>query len=390
MSLLILNAGSSTLKVSLTDADGTRVPAWESGGFAMAETASEADYDPAVRRMVESARAFIASAPDVGAIEIVVHRVVLGGTRFTDAVLIDAGVRAALAEVATLAPLHNPPSLAAISAAMAALPDVDHVAVFDTGFHATLAPEAYTYPLPHEWSERWGIRRFGFHGASHAYSAERAAVMLSRPIAELRLIVAHLGNGASVTAIDGGRSVDTTMGFTPLEGLMMGTRAGSVDPGALLYLLQHCGLSAQALEHGLNHESGLLGVSGISADMRELTKAVDRGDDRAALAVRIFVRRARAAIGALAVTLGRVDGLVFTAGIGEHSVPVRSAICDGLECLGLELDQELNASARPDAVLSTSTSRGTIMVIATKEDVMLARAAVACVSSRNPVQRARQ
>jgi acetate kinase len=244
--------------------------------------------------------------------------------------------------------------------------------------------------LPHEWSERWGIRRFGFHGASHAYSAERAAVMLSRPIAELRLIVAHLGNGASVTAIDGGRSVDTTMGFTPLEGLMMGTRAGSVDPGALLYLLQHCGLSAQALEHGLNHESGLLGVSGISADMRELTKAVDRGDDRAALAVRIFVRRARAAIGALAVTLGRVDGLVFTAGIGEHSVPVRSAICDGLECLGLELDQELNASARPDAVLSTSTSRGTIMVIATKEDVMLARAAVACVSSRNPVQRARQ
>ena len=257
MSLLILNAGSSTLKVSLTDAHGTRVPGWKSGGFAMAEVASEADYSPAVRRMVDSVRAFIESTPDVGAIEIVVHRVVLGGTRFTDAVLIDAGVRTALAEVAVLAPLHNPPSLAAIDAAMAALPDVPHVAVFDTAFHATLAPEAYTYPLPREWSERWGIRRFGFHGASHAYCAERAAAMLSRPATDLRLIVAHLGNGASVTAIDGGRSVDTTMGFTPLEGLMMGTRAGSVDPGVLLYLLRQCGVSAEALEHGSQSRLGI-------------------------------------------------------------------------------------------------------------------------------------
>lgn len=382
MSLLILNAGSSTLKVSLTDAHGARVSAWKNGGLAVAETKTEADYGPAVRTLVDNLRAFLESASDAGAIEIVVHRVVLGGTRFTDAVVIDASVRTALAEVAALAPLHNPPSLAAIDAAMAALPDVPHVAVFDTAFHATLAPEAYTYPLPLEWTERYGVRRFGFHGASHAYCAERAAAMLSRPTSELRLIVAHLGNGASVTAIDGGRSVDTTMGFTPMEGLMMGTRSGSVDPGLLLYLVQQCGVSAQALEHALNHESGLLGVSRVSADMRELTQAVERGDERAALAVKMFVRRARAAIGALAVTLGRVDGLVFTAGIGEHSAPVRAAICDGLECLGLELDREHNASAHPDAVVSTATSRGAIMVIATREDVTMARAAVACVRSR--------
>jgi acetate kinase len=381
MSLLILNAGSSTLKVSLTDSDGARVPEWENGGLSVAETATEADYGPAVRRLVDSVRALLESKQDADAIEIVVHRVVLGGTRFTDAVVIDAGVRAALAEVAVLAPLHNPPSLAAIDAAMAALPDVPHVAVFDTAFHATLAPDAYTYPLPFEWTEQFEVRRFGFHGASHAYCAERAAEMLSRPASGLRLIVAHLGNGASVTAIDGGRSVDTTMGFTPMEGLMMGTRSGSVDPGLLLYLIQQRGVSAQALEHALNHESGLLGVSGVSGDMREVTQAVERGDERAALAVSIFARRARAAIGALAVTLGRVDGLVFTAGIGEHSAAVRSAICDGLECLGLELDRELNAASRPDAVVSTSTSRGAIMVIATREDVMLARAAVACVRS---------
>jgi acetate kinase len=381
MSLLILNAGSSTLKVSLMDANGHRVPAWGSDGLAVLETTSEVDYGPAVGRLVETLPAFLRSAPEVGAVEMVVHRVVFGGTRFPQAALIDGAVRAALTEVAELAPLHNPPSLAAIDAAMAAFPAVPHVAVFDTGFHATLAEEAYTYPLPLDWRRRWGVRRFGFHGASHAYGAERAAAMLSRPAADLKVIVAHLGNGASVTAVDGGRSVDTTMGFTPLEGLMMGTRAGSVDPGALLYLVRHCGLSIEALEHALNHESGLLGVSGVSADMREVVRAADDGDARAALAVRVFVRRARAAIGGLAVTLGRVDALVFTAGIGEHSALVRSAICDGLQCLGLELDQELNVSARPDAVLSASASRGTIMVVTSKEDVILARAAVACVRS---------
>lgn len=378
MALLILNAGSSTLKVSLTDANGERVADWREGGSHVTDIASAADYRPAVHAVVAEVRAFIESSPRQS-LEAVVHRVVFGGAQFREPVVIDADVRAQLVEGAQLAPLHNPPSLAVIDAARAALPHVPHVAVFDTAFHATLAPEAFMYPLPLEWSERWVLRRFGFHGPSHAYCAERAAVMLGRREVGFKVIVAHLGNGASITAISDGKSVDTTMGFTPVEGLMMGTRSGSVDPGLLLHLLLRCGVGADALEQAINRKSGLLGVSGVSADMREVIQAVDQGNERADLAYRMFVHRARASIGALAVTLGRVDALVFTAGIGEHSPRVRAAICDGLECLGLELDQERNAAAQYDAVVSTPKSAGAILVIATREDVMLARAATDCV-----------
>lgn len=366
MALLILNAGSSSLKFTLMDPVSLRVSAQDTIELdADTHTTSPAD---ALQRVLGEVRSTAIS------IDTVAHRVVHGGARFTAPVRITTEVRAALEELDEIAPLHNPPSLAVIDAAMSMLPDVPHIAVFDTAFHATLAPEAYVYPLPHEWTERWALRRYGFHGLSHAYAAERAAEMLNRAPDGFNVIVAHLGNGASVTAVRSGVSIDTTMGFTPLEGLMMGTRSGSIDPGLMLYLQRSCGLSAEALDRALNKQSGLLGVSGVSSDMRKVLQAAAAGDDRAALAAGIFTHRARQAIGAMAVTLGRVDALVFTAGIGEHSPDVRGRICDGLSCLGLNLDARANHDATPDAVISTADSRGTILIIAAREDITIARA----------------
>jgi acetate kinase len=307
----------------------------------------------------------------------VAHRVVHGGAVFSSPVRLTPEVCDALSTLTPMAPLHNPPSLTVIDAAMKKWPDVPHVAVFDTAFHATLTPEAYTYPLPHEWSSQWGLRRFGFHGLSHAYAAQRAADILGRAPAGLHLIVAHLGSGASVSALRSGMSVDTTMGFTPLEGLMMGTRCGSVDPGLLLYLQQTCGLKVSDLAEGLYMQSGLLGVSGVSSDMQEVLAAADAGDARAGLAVRMVVNRARQAIGAMAATLGRADALIFTGGLGEHSAEIRAAICDTLSCLGLRLDPATNRRKGPDAVISSADSPGAILVIASREDLMMVRAVVA-------------
>jgi acetate kinase len=348
MAFLILNAGSSSLKFSLIDPDTLRV--WTHG-----TVESQSGFGSAVPRAIVEAGS-VAQSDCAAAVDAVVHRVVHGGTQFTTPVRITSDVRAALDELTPLAPLHNPPSLHAIDAAVAALADVPHVAVFDTAFHATLPTEARVYPLPHDWSERWGLRRFGFHGLNHEYCAGRAAEMLARSSADVRVVVAHLGSSASVTAIEDGRSIDTSMGFTPLDGLMMGTRSGSVDPGLLLHLQRACGVSAEDLDHVLNHESGLLGVSGLSSDMRVVIEAADAGDGRASLAVQIFAHRARQAIGAMAVTLGRVDALVFSGGIGEHSWRVRAAICRGLSSVGLELDEDANRSAHPDMVVSSATS----------------------------------
>jgi len=363
MRLLILNAGSSSLKYSVIDAVDERV--WMQGQGSEGES---------VGAVVDDVRSRWPREP-MGGLEGVVHRVVHGGTRFTQAVRVTPEVRRGLNELNELAPLHNPPSLAIIDAAMALLPGLPHVAVFDTAFHATLPPEAFTYPLPGEWTAHWGLRRFGFHGLSHAYGAERAVEMLHRSADGARVIVAHLGSGASVTAIRDGRSIDTSMGLTPLEGLMMGTRSGSVDPGLLLHLQLRCGVSAEKLEHALNHSSGVLGVSGVSSDMREVAEASHRGDPRASLAMAIFAHRARQAIGAAAVTLGGVDALVFTGGIGEHSAEIRAAVCEGLSCVGLQIDLAANAAAQPDAVVSTQESPSAILVVTAREDLMMARAA---------------
>ena len=397
MPWLALNAGSSSLKFSLIDrqehvwahgaADFGRHPTrytwWAernsptSAGQDVTDVidVSWSGFKPAVQRIVGDVRALARTEPAAAPIDAVVHRVVHGGTRFTQPVRVTREVRADLDELTELAPLHNPPGLEVIDASLEALPETPHVAVFDTAFHATLSPEAFTYPLPLDLTKRWGLRRFGFHGLSHAYSAERAAQMLGRAPGGLRVVIAHLGSGASVTATRDGKSVDTSMGFTPLEGLMMGTRSGSIDPGLLLHLqLQH-GMPAEDLQRILNHESGLLGMSGSSADMRDVIEASQAGDTRATLAFRVYAHRARQAIGASAVTLGGIDALVFTGGIGENSALVREAVCAGLSCLGLELHRDVNASARPDAVLSSHESHGRILAIAAREDLMMARGA---------------
>jgi acetate kinase len=298
------------------------------------------------------------------------HRVVHGG-EFSSSVRIAADVRSRISALAELAPLHNPPGLETLAAAEAELPEVPHVAVFDTAFHSSLPPAARTYPVPESWTHGWGIRRYGFHGLSHAYCTGRAAAMLARPVEELRLVTCHLGHGCSAAAVLHGRCVDTTMGFTPLDGLMMATRSGSVDPGIVLHVQLHHGLAAKEVEEALNHESGLLGVSGVSADMREVLASARAGDERAGLALDVYTHRVRQAIGALTVTLGGIDALVFTAGVGENSAEVRAASCRGLECLGIDLDAAANDRCRPDADVSRRSSRARILVIATREDLTM-------------------
>jgi acetate kinase len=243
--------------------------------------------------------------------------------------------------------------------------------VFDTAFHATMPQHAWNYPVPNRWTRDWAIRRYGFHGLSYAFCSRRAAEMLGQPLDKLRLVICHLGHGCSAAAVQCGRSVDTTMGFTPLEGLMMGTRSGSIDPGLVLHLQQHHSLSVAELDHALNHDSGLLGVSGVSADMREVLAAAESGNEQAKLALAIYAHRVRQAIGALTVTMGAIDALVFTAGVGEHASQVRAAICEGLQCLGLALDAEANANCRPDADVTGAGSHGRILVIATREDLTM-------------------
>lgn len=308
------------------------------------------------------------------------HRVVHGGP-FTDAMRVTPQVREKISALVELAPLHNPPSLETLAAAQAELPDVPHVVVFDTAFHATLPPEAYTYAVPDHWTRQWGIRRYGFHGLSHAYCVGRSAEMLERPVEELRQIVCHLGHGCSAAAVHGGQCIDTTMGFTPLEGLMMATRSGSIDPGILLHVQRRYGLSPKELDRTLNHESGLQGVSGVSADMREVLRASQAGDERAVLALAIYTHRVRQAIGALAVTLGGIDALVFTAGVGEHAALVRESVCSGLECLGVRLDSTANASCTPDADIADSDSMVRIQVITTRENMTIFREVIRVLGS---------
>ncbi len=386
MKILLFNAGSSSLKCtlmesannavlasSLTDWGGSATRYHYSGpdGKEQSEDVSWKGHAEAVGRVLDDlTRVEPVALPDRSALAAAGHRVVHGGP-FTSSVRITPEIRTRLAALTDLAPLHNPPSLKTLAAAEAELPGVPHVAVFDTAFHATLPPEAWTYPVPENWTRDWGIRRFGFHGLSHAYCARRAAELLGRSTDDLRLVTCHLGNGCSAAAVRGGRSVDTTMGFTPLEGLMMGTRSGSIDPSIALYVQQRHGLTAEEVETALNRESGLLGVSGISGDMRQVLDAARKGHEQARLALAIYARRVRQAIGALSVTMGGVDALVFTAGVGEHAGEVREAVCTGLECLGLELDAQLNAECRPDADVARRSSPGRILVIAAREDVTM-------------------
>ena len=384
--ILVCNAGSSSLKFSLFDAedemlladggvDWLRKPArLVFRGANQPEIREElklAKHADAVARILDDlqagASAALQSPEDLRAVG---HRVVHGGGRYTSAVRIDAEVKRTIEELTELAPLHNPASLDGINAVEQVLPKVPQVAAFDTAFHATLSEAARTYPLPQKWTREWGIRRYGFHGLSHSYCSTEVAKSMGRQ--GLRLVIAHLGNGASVSAVCDGVCVDTSMGFTPLEGLMMATRSGTVDPGLLIYLLRHKGLDAEELDSALNYESGLLGVSGISSDLRQILSELPYNPD-ARLAVDVYVHRIVKTIGAMAAALGGIDALVFTAGVGEGSPEIRKRVCEKLKYLGLELDPVANETCRPDADISMPASKARVLVIATREDLTIMR-----------------
>jgi acetate kinase len=369
MLVLVLNTGSSTVKFSLIETATEKARLEGTLDFEEHHFQRPAD---AVKAVLQTP----ALVAERKAITAVGHRVVHGGSRYVQSQRITPEVKAGIRALAELAPLHNPVSLEGIEAAQEAWPDLPHVAVFDTAFHATLPPAAFTYALPHTWITDWRLRRYGFHGLSFAYCSRRAVEMLGRGPAGTRLVVCHLGNGCSLAAVRDGASIDTTMGFTPLDGLVMGTRSGSVDPGLLLHVQRRHGVSAEDMDRLLNHESGLLGVSGLASDMRRIEQEAASGHAGARLAREVFVHRLRQLIGAMAASLGGVDALVFTAGIGEHSATLRAETCRGLGFLGVELDASANAGCRPDADVATAASRARILVIATREDLTVVREAM--------------
>jgi len=362
MNVLVVNAGSSSLKLRvLDDAAGTvtstQLERWE----------GDAD--------VNSLAGFIRSA---GQVDAVGHRIVHGGQRFRGPARLDDAAIAELEALIDLAPLHQPRSLAGVRAVRTVLPDLPAVGCFDTAFHTTIPDPAATYPLPAEWRERWGIRRYGFHGLSHAYAARRSAELVNRPAERLKVVSCHLGAGASACAVANGRSVDTTMGFTPLEGLVMATRSGSVDPGLLIWLQQNGGVGVAELSEALEHRSGLTGLTsgtqaGGSGDMRDVRTAMQAGDARAVLAFQVYIHRLRAGIAAMAAAMDGLDVLVFTGGIGEHQPAVRSAAAAGLDFLGIKLDEPANAAAEGDADIGDRAAACRTVVVTAREDLEIAR-----------------
>ena len=311
---------------------------------------------------------------DASEIQAVGHRVVHGGERFSGSVLIGDEVMKALEDNIPLAPLHNPANITGINACTEVMgPDVPQVGVFDTAFHQTMQPAAFTYAIPYEYYEKYKIRRYGFHGISHMYVSDRAAAMLGKPIEELKLISCHMGNGSSVCAIDHGKSVDTSMGFTPISGLLMGTRCGDIDVGIIEFLMNVENLTIEELLQILNQKSGVFGVSGVSSDFRDLAKASKAGNQRAQLALDVFNYQVSKRIGSYVVAMNGVDAIIFTAGIGENSPYVRSEICKSLTCLGFELDEEKNNVYGKEVDVSTENSKNRILIIPTNEELVIAR-----------------
>ena len=394
MKILVLNSGSSSQKSALFELLGAPpahppTPAWEGkiewvGDQAEMHVQNSKGANLHHRLQVESRRHAIeqlldnlwtgdtrvVSAPSE--IDIVGHRIVHGGKDFTQATAITPEVKSAIARMSAFAPLHNRAELEGIEIIQKHFANVPQVAVFDTGFHSQLPEAAAVYPGPYEWLAQ-GIRRYGFHGINHQYCAERAAQLLGRELNALKLVTCHLGNGCSLAAIRGGRSIDTTMGFTPLDGLMMGTRSGSLDPGILTYLMRAEKSTGQQLDDLLNKKSGLLGISGLSGDMREIVAAMKNGNTRATLAFDIFVHHLQSGIGAMIAVLGGTDALVFTAGIGENSPDLRAAACANFQFLGLQLDAAKNAQSPADQEISSSDSSVRVLIIRAQEDWAIAR-----------------
>ncbi|MFA1711913.1 acetate kinase [Peribacillus frigoritolerans] len=301
------------------------------------------------------------------------HRVVHGGEVFSDSVLITEDVIEEIEKLSELAPLHNPANITGIQAFRRILDDVPAVAVFDTAFHQTMAAGSYLYSLPLEYYEKYGIRKYGFHGTSHKYVSQRAAEMIGRPIEQLRLISCHLGNGASITAIKGGKSIDTSMGFTPLAGVTMGTRSGNIDPALIPYIMEKTGKTADEVLDVLNKKSGMLALSGFSSDLRDIQVEADKGNERAELALKVFADRIHKYIGSYSAKMGGVDGIIFTAGIGENSQTIRGRILEGLEFMGVYWDKDLNRTKGKEAFINTPYSPVKVMVIPTNEEIMIVR-----------------
>ena len=390
MKVLVINAGSSSLKYQLLDTDSRNVLAKGlcerigiDGKFTYKAPGKETidAKDVAMPTHSEAIQAVLDALVDpangvVGSmkeIEAVGHRVVHGGETFACSVKIDDKVMAALEECIPLAPLHNPANITGIKACTAVMgPDVPQVAVFDTAFHQTMPPVAYTYALPYEYYEQDKVRRYGFHGTSHKYVTQRAADMLGKPIESLKLISCHLGNGSSIAAVKGGKSVDTSMGFTPLAGVPMGTRSGDLDAGILEYLMNRHGYDIKAMLNVLNKQSGVQGVSGVSSDFRDLSAAAEQGSPRAALALDLFAYSVKKYIGSYAAAMGGVDAVIFTAGVGENDSACRMAIASGLEFMGVRMDPDANNVRGKEAIISAIDSKVKVLLIPTNEELMIA------------------
>jgi acetate kinase len=411
MNILVLNAGSSTIKshvftIDQAPTDSVPQPLWQAladwgkepnkteltikaNGQTITEVLATSSQDEILKRMLEtlsSGTTKVLNQPSD--IAVVGHRVVHGGPKYSTSMLVTPEVKAEIKRIASFAPLHNPINLAGIEATEKLLPHTPQVVVFDTAFHSTMPHEASIYPGPYSWYEH-GIRRYGFHGTSHQYCARRSAAILERTDYQerpFRLINCHLGNGCSLAAIRNGRSIDTTMGFTPLEGLMMGSRSGTIDPSILTYLQREHGYSADQLEHILNKESGLKGISGISNDVRIIEKSAYEGNERAKLAMEIFVYRLRYFIGAMIAVLNGVDAISFTGGIGENDALVRAQTCEGLSFLHLQLDHAKNAASPVDQDISSPDSAVRVLIVHTEEDWEIARESWRMLQTQSEVQ----
>ena len=389
MNILVINAGSSSLKYQLLNPDTQEVLAKGlcerigiDGKFTYKPAGKEAVKDKDVsmpthseaiqtvlHALVDEKNGVIASMDEIDAVG---HRVVHGGEKFAQSVVITDEVMAAIEECNPLAPLHNPANIIGIKACQELMPNTPMVAVFDTAFHQTMPPVAYTYALPYEYYEQDKVRRYGFHGTSHKYVSQRAAAMLGKPIEELKLISCHLGNGSSITAIDGGKSVDTSMGFTPLAGVPMGTRSGDLDAGILEYLMHKHGYDIDQMLNVLNKKSGVLGISGVSSDFRDLEDAAPKGNQRAQLALDAFEYSVKKYIGAYAAVMGGVDAIIFTAGVGENGPDNRANIVSGLEYMGVKIDPEKNNTRGQEVDVATDDSKVRVLVIPTNEELMIA------------------
>lgn len=395
MQILVLNSGSSSLKYQLFDSESEevlakgiaeRIGVKGGGGRIVHQTSANgkaevqldmADHDQAVDQvfnlLTDAQKGALRSVKDISAVG---HRVVHGGESFVQPTLVDEEIVNEIDKLSDLAPLHNPPNIKGIRACMRLMPGVPQVAVFDTAFHATIPDYAYTYALPYKYYTDYGVRRYGFHGTSHKFVTGKALEMLKEQGADpesSKIVTLHLGNGCSMTAVVGGKVVDTSMGMTPAEGLVMGTRSGDLDPAILLYLAKQLGATPDDIDDLINKKSGLLGVSGVSSDMRDVQAAGKEGNDRARLAVEIFCYRIRKYIGAYAAAMGGLDAIVFTGGIGENDSVIRERVCDGLEFLGLELDRQKNNGARTKADLSKASVKAKVLLVPTNEELMIAR-----------------